>query len=120
MEMTSLWHDVHNGIPSLRNDIERTDDPELIRSVLRFLRGGTVVVHGSTPQLDWLAHDHGEVVPTGFRTDGVWIWPDELQYYLLQHGILPEPRLLQHMEQRGWGAGSPSPNTLLLAHRHFE
>jgi hypothetical protein len=33
-------------------------------------------------------------VPTGFRTDGHWIWSTAVEYYLDHHSVAPDSRLL--------------------------
>ncbi len=65
--------------------------------ILSYLDSGTVVV-ASTARLDDVV-DPGRhaVVPTGFRTDGSWVWCDATAYYLRRHGVVPEPALRQHV-----------------------
>jgi hypothetical protein len=36
-------------------------------------------------------------VSAGFRTDGAWVWPDAVVYYLERHGLAPDPELIQHV-----------------------
>src|SRR5690606_2352302 len=40
------------------------------------------------------------VVPLGYRTDGVWVWPEGLAYYVQTRGVAPELALLTHIESR--------------------
>jgi hypothetical protein len=43
---------------------------------------------------DVLDPRRGEIVPVGLRGDGRWIWSEAAGYYLVEHGIAPEPELL--------------------------
>jgi hypothetical protein len=38
-------------------------------------------------------------VPARFRTDGAWIWPGSVEYYLRWHNVAPEPELRARIEQ---------------------
>jgi hypothetical protein len=41
-------------------------------------------------------------VPTTFHTDGAWIWPGAVGYYLRHHDIAPEPDLVDHVRRSGF------------------
>lgn len=43
----------------------------------------------------------GAVVPMGLRTDGTWIWADAAAYYLREHHLAPDARLLAHIRRSG-------------------
>jgi hypothetical protein len=62
---------------------------------------------------DVLDDDRMAAVPIGFRSDGRWVWPDTVSYYLKRHGIAPEPDLLAH----ALAASSP-PRPLSRLTRH--
>lgn len=36
-------------------------------------------------------------VPVAFHTDGTWIWPAAVNYYLREHDVPPEPDLVEHI-----------------------
>ncbi|MCF3134405.1 serine/threonine-protein kinase [Streptomyces olivochromogenes] len=42
----------------------------------------------------------GRVVPAAFRTDGTWVWSDQIAYYLARYGYAPEPGLRRHFATR--------------------
>jgi hypothetical protein len=63
-------------------------------SVLSYLNAGTPVLFDSQLRPDVLAPARGDVVPAGLRTDGRLVWSDAVGYYLLEHGMAPEPTLL--------------------------
>ena len=41
-------------------------------------------------------------VPTTFHTDGAWVWPGAVGYYLRHHDIAPEPDLVDHVRRSGF------------------
>jgi hypothetical protein len=56
--------------------------------MLRFLEGATRVVEDPfTPGPDLLDPARPARVPRAYRTDGRWIWPDALRYYLDRHDV---------------------------------
>jgi hypothetical protein len=81
--------------------------------VLAYLRSGEVVLNLPGALDDVLDDDRMAAVPIGFRSDGRWVWPDTVSYYLKRHGIAPEPDLLAH----ALGASSP-PRPLSRLARH--
>ena len=66
--------------------------------LLRYLRGGAMVMTSTARMHDVLDPEQGEVVPMTFRTDGTWIWTDTVVYYLDRHGMSPDARLAAHIE----------------------
>src|SRR5690242_1853187 len=61
------------------------------RRVLGFLESAAPIVSSVVRSTDLLAPRRVGAVPHGYRTDGVWIWPDAVAYYLRWHGVTPEP-----------------------------
>ncbi|GGM59082.1 hypothetical protein GCM10012275_32760 [Longimycelium tulufanense] len=64
--------------------------------LLDYLSGAPVVRAGAGPEVDPLSPGGPAVVPRAFHTDGTWIWPASVAYYLRQHGVPPEPELVAH------------------------
>ncbi len=116
MKIASLWKE-HEGELVLKPELERCDDPALKAQILEFLRGGGVVLRASLRREDRLDPSAPAVVPLGYRSDGEWIWPLELAYYLEAHDLLPEDALLDHARDRGFQAAEPSPRVLGEASR---
>ncbi|PXY38053.1 TNT domain-containing protein [Prauserella flavalba] len=78
-------------------DVEEQD------RVLDYLDGAPVVVPGRGYDIDRLASTPESTVPIAFHSDGTWIWPAAVNYYLREYGVAPEPDLLQHMRANGFG-----------------
>lgn len=79
-------------------------DGEGKTAVLAYLRAGTVLLDTACTDLDVVDPLRGKVVPMRMRTDGSWIWPDAVAYYLGHYGLAPDPELLSHIS-----AGPPRP-----------
>ncbi|PRX92295.1 TNT domain-containing protein [Allonocardiopsis opalescens] len=72
------------------------------QQVLAYLAAGPVVL--ATPGLnpDEFAPERGNAVPADFHTDGTWIWPAAVAYYLREHGVAPEADLIAHIRAQGY------------------
>ena len=70
--------------------------------VLSYLENAPVVLAARGHDADELDSSRGANVPMTFHTDGVWIWPGAVAYYLREHGIPPEPGLVAHIRGRGF------------------
>ncbi|MEV4757860.1 hypothetical protein AB0J86_22470 [Micromonospora sp. NPDC049559] len=79
--------------PGFAADHPRIDGEDRDR-VLSYLTGSTPLLITPTRSPDVVDADAGEVVPTGFFTDGRWIWTDAVAYYLRVYGLAPDPDLL--------------------------
>ncbi|MEV4629428.1 hypothetical protein AB0J90_24510 [Micromonospora sp. NPDC049523] len=80
------------------DDGERLDADERDR-VLGYLDAGTPLLLTPDRAEDPLDRARGPVVPTNVRTDGWWIWTDEVSYRLREHGLAPEADLLAHVRR---------------------
>lgn len=104
LRVARLWSDVIEGAPVLDAELGRVDAVTPADRILTFLGGGTLVVRAAGRSEDWLAPDRPLVVPIGFRTDGSWLWSEELAFYLREHGVVPEPAFVTHMVRHGFAA----------------
>jgi hypothetical protein len=69
--------------------------------VLRYLRRGSWIIRDPlTRGRDALDPQAEPAVPRGYRTDGEWVWPLALEYYLERHGVAPPEALLDVMTER--------------------
>jgi hypothetical protein len=67
-----------------------------------YLAGGHPVVMSPALADDALDPGRKAVAEVGILTDGVWLWPAELAYYVRVHGLAPSPEHIRHMEDNGW------------------
>jgi hypothetical protein len=104
-----------DGGPFFHPDHPRLDGPDGER-VLAYLRGGELVLNTPGAMEDVLDQGREAVVPAGFRSDGHWVWPDTVAYYLKRHRLAPDPELTAYV----LGAPSPGPLSRLGRHRALE
>lgn len=78
--------------------------PELER-VAAFLDAGSPVLATTTRAEDMVEPSRGHVVPMTYRTDGRWLWPESVTYYLRAYGLAPASDLLAHI--RAYGSDRP-------------
>ncbi|HTI26425.1 MAG TPA: TNT domain-containing protein [Kutzneria sp.] len=72
-------------------------DPAEVGKVLDYLEAAPVVMTAQGMDSDRLAHENPESIPFAFHTDGSWIWPAAVIFYLARYGVPPEPDLVQHI-----------------------
>jgi hypothetical protein len=89
------------GAPWFSPSRLRILEPERRRRLSAYLSGGRLVLRVTGRMPDPFDPGKGRVVPLNYRTDGVWVWPEALAYYLGQRGVAPELELLCHIEERG-------------------
>lgn len=89
--------------PNGRPVVHRPElDSEELDHLLDYLDGAPVVLPGRGYDLDRLASNPDSTVPIAFHSDGVWIWPAAVNYYLREYGVAPEGDLMQHIRAAGF------------------
>jgi hypothetical protein len=92
-----------DGQPILSTERGTVTDPIRRERILQYLCGGaTVVRDASVSGPDQLDPARPPAVPRGYRTDGRWIWPDALGYYLDRYGVAPAPEFATVIRERGF------------------
>jgi Tuberculosis necrotizing toxin len=77
-------------------------DPDDIADLLKYLDNAPVVGPGRGFDIDRFDPDSRPSVPIAFHTDGTWIWPAAVNYYLREHDVPPEPDLVEHVMRAGF------------------
>ena len=54
-------------------------------------------------------------VPRLFHTDGTWVWPAAVGYYLYRHGLPPQPELLAHIRTHNYAPPPVAQHTVEAA-----
>jgi len=82
--------------------VNRPTIPEGERGeLLEYLNSGPVVNSNRNLEIDRLDPEGRPLVPVAFHTDGTWIWPAAVNFYLHNYGIAPEHELLDHIRRQG-------------------
>ncbi|MRH93336.1 hypothetical protein GFY24_38985 [Nocardia sp. SYP-A9097] len=95
------------GKPVLSTERTTVPDPQERQRIQQFLDGGGMVMMTGRKSLDLIDPNRGRAVPMHFRTDGTWIWPKAIGYYLLEYGVPVQTSFLQHIRQCGYVATVP-------------
>lgn len=111
-----------DGVDEAGDPVFEEDHPRLLDAaerdrVLDYLRAGTVILDTDSTMDDVVDRSRGSVVPVSFRSDGMWIWPDIVCYYLEQHGLAPDEQLLAHIHSTN---RPPAPLGAVTTHRVLE
>jgi Tuberculosis necrotizing toxin len=85
-----------DGRPSVNRP--QVDDMD-ITDVLDYLDGAPLVGPARGYDVDRLDPNGQQSVPVAFHTDGTWIWPAAVNYYLREHDIAPEADLVEHIRR---------------------
>lgn len=76
--------------------------PEERERVLAYLDSAPVILASRSKDTDAFDPSRTDAVPLNFRTDGRWVWPGAVAYYLREHGISPDPELVEHIRTAGY------------------
>ncbi|PXY24812.1 hypothetical protein BAY59_22370 [Prauserella coralliicola] len=95
---------VYDGLdPDGRPVVNRPPLPPAERDrALDYLTKAPVVMAARSYDTDAFAPDREPAVPLNFRTDGVWVWPGSVGYYLREHAIAPDPDLMAYLRARNF------------------
>ncbi|HVV14188.1 glycohydrolase toxin TNT-related protein [Amycolatopsis sp.] len=88
-----------DGRPVLNRPELDHDDAD---RMLEYLNSAPVVLSERGLDLDRLASPPTPKVPVAFHTDGTWIWPAAVNFYLQDYGISPEAELVAHIQSTGF------------------
>jgi hypothetical protein len=72
--------------------------------ILGYLEACPVVLSARSYDVDRFVPDGAPRVPLNFHTDGVWVWPGAVSYYLREHDLPVDPDLLAHLRARRFSA----------------
>jgi hypothetical protein len=106
--------------PDGRPVFNRPDlDADELDRLYEYLSAAPVVLSERGLDLDRLASPPAPKVPVAFHTDGTWIWPAAINYYLQEYGIAPEGELVGHIQATGFRLPEVPEQTLHAAGAHL-
>ncbi|GAA1027429.1 hypothetical protein [Amycolatopsis albidoflavus] len=90
---------VYDGFDEAGNPVVEREalSPEERERVLSYLDSAPVILASRSNDTDAFDPSRTDAVPLNFRTDGSWVWPGAVGYYLREHGISPDPELVEHI-----------------------
>jgi len=80
-------------------------DPRELAALTAYLTQAPVALATTKTGEDEMAPGAGLVVPRAYHTDGAWIWPAAVGYYLHRYRLPPQSGLLEHIRARGFQLG---------------
>ncbi|MGI8308444.1 glycohydrolase toxin TNT-related protein [Saccharopolyspora hattusasensis] len=75
---------------------------EKVAALRQYLENAPVVLASREDEEDQLDPERAASVPGTWHTDGAWLWPGAIAYYLTQYGVPPEAELFEHIRSRGF------------------
>ncbi|HEX3647480.1 MAG TPA: TNT domain-containing protein [Pseudonocardiaceae bacterium] len=88
-----------NGRPSVNRPPVSDDDRDRL---LEYLDHSALALPERGHDVDRLSSDGRPTVPVAFHTDGIWVWPAAVNYYLRRYGVPPDPELVNHARSNGF------------------
>ena len=105
-----------DGSPLISPERGYVTDPAERARLLGYLTAGAIVADNWTRGPDLIDPTRQLAVPSRFRTDGLYVWAESVEYYLRWHHVAPEPEFRQRMEQHGWACPRVEPDVVAHAH----
>ncbi len=87
--------------PSI-HDVVKKGDASLVNKICKYLSNGTAVIVCPGVTTDVIANATGAVGTGSSYTDGIWLWPDDLAYYVKKYNIALPDDFLDTMKANGW------------------
>lgn len=88
-----------NGRPSVNRPAVSDDERDRL---LEYLDHSALALPERGHDVDRLSADGRPTVPVAFHTDGAWVWPAAVNYYLRRYGVPPDPELVSHARSNGF------------------
>lgn len=85
-----------------------------------YLENAPIVVASRDNEDDQLDPNAPAAVPATWHTDGTWVWPGSVAYYLVQYGVPPQGELVEHVRARRFALGEVDDATRDAAVRELQ
>ena len=92
-----------------------TLDPREIPALVAYLTRASVALSAPGTTRDEFVVTGPPSVPRAFHTDGAWVWPAAVGYYLSRYQLPPQPELLAHIRARRYALTPVHPQTIQVA-----
>ncbi|MDX2730990.1 hypothetical protein [Streptomyces sp. PA03-2a] len=98
--------------PSLLECVAK-GDVRIQALIADYLEGGAMLAVTAQRVLDVLSDERRDAGPLAIMTDGVWMWPADLAYYVRRYNIALPEDFISHARSLNWVAPDLSPADLL-------
>lgn len=83
-------------------EVESQGDPSLLECIADYLDRAKMLSVTTVPTYDVLGDERIQIGRYGTRTDGVWVWPFDLSYYVRTYNILLPAEFIERAAGFGW------------------
>ncbi|MGZ4636768.1 MAG: hypothetical protein ACXVYY_17115 [Oryzihumus sp.] len=104
MKSIGYFRQLDHGMPDGPDLVEAIAVPlpdDEREPVARYLRAGFPLVVTGSLGTDFFAPERGEVSRINTMTDGEFLWPEDLAYYVETYGARPPADFLAHVRAQG-------------------
>lgn len=92
----------HPTAPTIHNRLPAHHVPN-IPHIVTYLNAGTVYAVAAGPTLDIFKHPARHIIgPLSLHTDGTWLWPSDLAYYVQHYHVALPDDFIAHMRAQHW------------------
>ncbi|GAA2426880.1 hypothetical protein GCM10010191_44380 [Actinomadura vinacea] len=88
-------------------------------ALLAYLEKAPIILMAHSLSEDMMDPERPSRVPMTYHTDGVWIWPGAVGYYLREHGLPPESELVAHIRGNGFELPDTPDHVLSATLKHL-
>lgn len=102
-EPVGFFRELHKepDLPSIREAARSSRHPDEER-IVAYLNAGVCLAACGGAQHDVLNPSSKRVTSPDMVTDGTWLWPGELPYYVATYGVELPGEFVAHMRENGW------------------
>ena len=87
--------------PSILDYINKAN-PEEIDNICKYLKSGVVLITCCGTSTDAINPEKGIAGSPSVMTDGTWVWPGDLSYYVKNYRLELEPEFVFTMKSKNW------------------
>ena len=87
--------------PSILDSIGKAN-PEEIDNICTYLNAGIVLITCCGTSTDVIKPENGIAGTPSVMTDGTWVWPGDLNYYVKNYQLALNPEFITDMREHKW------------------
>ena len=91
-----------NTDPSILDCIHKADYSDETAQICSYLKNGTIYIACCGVCYDVIDQEKGVAGVPSLLTDGVWIWPGDLAYYVENYNLNLPANFIDHMKANRW------------------